>query len=519
MLRAGSVLSRTEPAPTSVTDMPLISPWRADFPAIAALQRQGQTYLDSAGSAGQIVFTHGATSAFNLLAYGLEHLFEAGDEIVVSALEHHANLLPWQQLALRRGLKLVVLPLTDSGVIDIDVAAGLITSRTRLLAVSQLSNVLGTWQPIEPLVALARANGALSVIDGAQGVVHGRHDVQQIGCDFYVFSGHKLYGPDGVGVLFGRNEALAQLKHWQFGGEMVLHTGYQTATFRPAPLGFEAGTPAIGAVIGLGATLDYLNALTPSAVEAFEAHLHEQLRAGLLRRDGVRLLGDPHVALASFTVEGVHNADLAHLLTEQGIARAGTVRGDSRFTGALQRFRRPGAIFHRTGSSAGAFAMTLPSDAQTALETFNASLSWEQRARLLMQWGERLPAMRDEEKTDAHRVDGCESKVWLAGELSDGHWQFRAASDARLIRAGTPAIGAVIGLGATLDYLNALTPSAVEAFEAHLHERLRAGLMRRDGVRLLGDPQVALASFVVEGVHNADLAHLLTEQGIAVRAG
>jgi cysteine sulfinate desulfinase len=356
--------------------MPLISPWRADFPAIDALQRQGQTYLDSAataqkpqalidamvgyyangaanvhraqhqpgamatqafegtrskiakwlnaGSAGQIVFTHGATSAFNLLAYGLEHLFQAGDEIVVSALEHHANLLPWQQLALRRGLKLVVLPLTDAGVIDLDAAASLITSRTRLLAVSQLSNVLGTLQPIEPLVAMAKANGALSVIDGAQGVVHARHDVQQIGCDFYVFSGHKLYGPDGVGVLFGRNEALAQLKHWQFGGEMVLHTGYQTATFRPAPLGFEAGTPAIGAVIGLGATLDYLNALNPSAVEQFEAHLHEQLRAGLMRRDGVRLLGDPHVALASFVVEGVHNADLAHLLTEQGIAvRAG----------------------------------------------------------------------------------------------------------------------------------------------------------------------------------------------------
>lgn len=356
--------------------MPLTSPWRADFPAIDALQRQGQTYLDSAataqkpqalidamvgyyangaanvhraqhqpgamatqafegtrskiakwlnaGLAGQIVFTHGATSAFNLLAYGLEHLFQAGDEIVVSALEHHANLLPWQQLALRRGLKLVVLPLTDAGVIDLDVAASLITSRTRLLAVSQLSNVLGTWQPVKQLVALAKANGALSVIDGAQGVVHARHDVQQIGCDFYVFSGHKLYGPDGVGVLCGRNEALAQLKHWQFGGEMVLHTGYQTATFRPAPLGFEAGTPAIGAVIGLGATLDYLNALNPSAVEQFEAHLHEQLRAGLMRRDGVRLLGDPHVALASFVVEGVHNADLAHLLTEQGIAvRAG----------------------------------------------------------------------------------------------------------------------------------------------------------------------------------------------------
>ena len=356
--------------------MPLISPWRADFPALDALQRQGQTYLDSAataqkpqalidalahyyangaanvhraqhlpgamatqafedtrrkagewlntGSSGQIVFTHGATSAFNLLAYGLEHLFRAGDEVVISALEHHANLLPWQQLAKRRELKLVVLPLTAQGVIDLDAAASLITSRTRLLAVSQLSNVLGTWQPIAQLVALARAQGALTVVDGAQGVVHGRHDVQALGCDFYVFSSHKLYGPDGVGVLFGRHEALAQLQHWQFGGEMVLQTDYHQASFRPAPLGFEAGTPPVAGVIGLGATLDYLNDVNQAAAAEHEARLHELLRAGLMLREGVQLLGEPQVALASFVVEGVHNADLAHLLTEQGIAvRAG----------------------------------------------------------------------------------------------------------------------------------------------------------------------------------------------------
>jgi cysteine sulfinate desulfinase len=356
--------------------MSLISPWRADFPALDALQRQGQTYLDSAataqkpqavidalahyyangaanvhraqhlpgamatqafedtrrkagewlnvGTSGQIVFTHGATSAFNLLAYGLEHLFQAGDEIVVSALEHHANLLPWQQLAKRRNLKLIVLPLTAEGLIDVDAAAGLVTSRTRLLAVSQLSNVLGSWQPVGLLTALAKAHGALTVIDGAQGVVHGRHDVQALGCDFYVFSSHKLYGPDGVGVLFGRHAALAQLRHWQFGGEMVLQTGYHDATFRPAPLGFEAGTPAICGVIGLGATFDYLNDVNQQAAAEHEADLHQQLLAGLMLRQGVQLLGNPQVALASFVVEGVHNADLAHLLTEQGIAvRAG----------------------------------------------------------------------------------------------------------------------------------------------------------------------------------------------------
>jgi len=373
--------------------MMILSPWRADFPAIAALQRQGQTYLDNAattqkpqalldalahyyangaanvhraqhlpgahatqafedsrrkvaqwlntGDCGQIIFTHGATSALNLLAYGLEHLFNPGDEIVISALEHHANLLPWQQLAHRRDLKLVILPLDADGVIDLEAAAGLIGSRTRLLAVSQLSNVIGAWQPLPQLLALAKAHNALTVIDGAQGVVHGRHDVQALGCDFYVFSSHKLYGPDGLGVLFGHNTALQQLRPWQFGGEMVLDANYHDARFRPAPLGFEAGTPPIASVIGLGATLDYLVGLDQDAVSTHEAALHACLLKGLEARNGIRLLARPQVALASFTVEGVHNSDLAHLLTEQGIAvRA----GHHCAMPLLKRFELAGAI-------------------------------------------------------------------------------------------------------------------------------------------------------------------------------
>jgi len=356
--------------------MLITSPWRADFPAIAALQRQDQVYLDSAattqkpqalidalahyysngaanvhraqhlpgahatqafedsrskvgqwlnaGNSGQIVFTHGATSALNLLAYGLEAVFQPGDEIVISALEHHANLLPWQQLAQRRGLRLVVLPISASGLIDLDAARQLIGPRTRLLALSQLSNVLGAWQPLPDLLALARSFNALTVVDGAQGVVHGRHDVQALGCDFYVFSSHKLYGPDGVGVLYGRHAAFSRLRHWQFGGEMVLDADYQQASFRPAPLGFEAGTPPIAGVIGLGASLDYLAGLDQPAVSAHEAALHAHLLQGLQVRKGIRLLGEPQLALASFIVDDVHNADLAHLLTEQGIAvRAG----------------------------------------------------------------------------------------------------------------------------------------------------------------------------------------------------
>ncbi|MGA4320627.1 aminotransferase class V-fold PLP-dependent enzyme [Ectopseudomonas hydrolytica] len=356
--------------------MSLISPWRADFPGILALAGEGQTYLDSAATAqkpqavldallgylaggaanvhraqhlpgeratrafeatrdkaaawlnaasrDEILFTRGSTEALNLLAYGLEHLLQPGDEIVVSALEHHANLLPWQQLAQRRGLQLVVLPLDDTGGIDLSQAAQLIGPRARLLAVSQLSNVLGCWLPLAELLALARAQGAISVVDGAQGAVHGRHDMQALGCDFYVCSAHKLYGPDGVGLLYGRGAALAQLRHWQFGGEMVLDADYQSARFRPAPLGFEAGTPPVSAVIALGAALDWLNGLDQAAVARHEAALHAELLAGLAARDGVRLLGAPQLALASFCVDGVHNADLAHLLSEQGIAvRAG----------------------------------------------------------------------------------------------------------------------------------------------------------------------------------------------------
>jgi len=356
--------------------MPTHSPWRSDFPALAALAAEGQIYLDSAATAQkpqavldallgyyasgaanvhraqhlpgeratgafeasrdsvatwlnaasreEIIFTRGATEALNLLAYGLEEHFHEGDELVISALEHHANLLPWQQLAQRRGLTLVVLPLDAAGHVDLIAAQRLIGPRTRLLAISQLSNVLGTWQPLTELLALAQAQGAMTVVDGAQGVVHGRHDVQQLGCDFYVFSSHKLFGPDGVGVLYGRATSLQRVLPWQFGGEMLLQTDYHVAKFRPAPLGFEAGTPAVSAVIGLGATLTYLASLDATAVAAHEQALHQELLAGLHARAGVRLLGEPQTALASFVVEGVHSADLAHLLTEQGIAvRAG----------------------------------------------------------------------------------------------------------------------------------------------------------------------------------------------------
>lgn len=365
--------------------MALVSPWRSDFPALAALHQAGEIYLDSAAtsqkpqavldallghyaggvanvhrsqhrpgecstrafeavrgkvadwigsdSPERIIFTRNATEGFNLLAHGLEHLFQPGDAIAVSALEHHANLLPWQQLARRRSLELRILPLTDAGDIDLSAAAQLIGPGTRLLAVSQLSNVLGRRQPLAPLLALARRQGAISVVDGAQGIVHERPNMATLDCDFYGFSGHKLYAPEGVGVLYGRQEALRLLRHWQFGGEMVAQADYFDAQFHPAPLGFEAGTPAIGPVLGLGAALDYLAHADWPAMQAYQDELFALLRTGLAERPAVRLLGRPHTALASFLVNDVDCSDLAQLLAEQGIA----VRGGSHCALPLHR--------------------------------------------------------------------------------------------------------------------------------------------------------------------------------------
>ena len=277
----------------------------------------------NAARAENVVFTRGTTESINLLAYSLEHLLQGGDEIAISAAEHHANLLPWQQLAHRVNAKLVVLPLTLAGDIDQEAALTLMNPRTKVLAVSALSNVLGRAQNLAPLLAHAQSLGALTVVDGAQASVHQRPDVQALNCDFYLCSAHKLYGPEGVGLLYGKNQALSLLKHWHFGGEMVESARFTESTFRAAPLGFEAGTPAIAAVIAFAASLNYLLALNASEVSAYEQALFKTLVQGLKARN-VEFLGEPTSALACFSVKGVHHTDLAQLLAEQNICvRAG----------------------------------------------------------------------------------------------------------------------------------------------------------------------------------------------------
>jgi len=275
-------------------------------------------------TSNEIFFTSGTTAGLNQLAYGLEQYVGAGDEIVVTRLEHHANLIPWQQLCARRGAKLRFIELTDSGEIDLDSARVVITARTKIIAMTHVSNTLGVVVPIAELVALARAQApdALTIVDAAQSVAHGLVNVQELGADFVVFSGHKLYGPTGVGVVYGRSAALELLQPALFGGGMISSVSYEKAEWGGVPARFEAGTPPIAEVIGLGAAVRWLSQFDREEVRAYEAELMAYTLVALSKIPQVRVLAPsvPHVGVVSFVVEGAHAYDVGALLDAQGVA-------------------------------------------------------------------------------------------------------------------------------------------------------------------------------------------------------
>jgi cysteine desulfurase/selenocysteine lyase len=271
--------------------------------------------------ADEIVLTSGTTAAINLVAHswGRVHV-GPGDVVIASALEHHSNLVPWQVLCAERGAALKIAPIDDGGRIDLAALAGLLDDRVKLVAVSQLSNVVGTIAPIAELAALAHAAGAVVLVDGAQAVAHLPVDVAALGCDFYALSGHKLFAPTGTGVLWGRRALLAEMPAWQTGGEMVAAVDYDRARLREPPHRFEAGTPNIAGVIGLGAAIRYLGTLDRAAVAAHEARLHRRLRDELAAIPGVRVLGAPEAAVVAFTVAGAHPHDVATIVDRDGVA-------------------------------------------------------------------------------------------------------------------------------------------------------------------------------------------------------
>ncbi|MBA5684472.1 cysteine desulfurase CsdA [Photobacterium damselae subsp. damselae] len=294
-----------------------------------ALFEQARTKVQQflhAQSSKEIIWTRGATEALNLIAqtYGRQNLQE-GDEILVSELEHHANIVPWQMIAEQTGAIVKKIPMHSDCTLDVDAYNQLLSHKTKIVAVAHMSNVTGTRNPIEQMIQLAHQYGAVTVIDGAQGIAHEAVDVQTLDADFYVFSGHKIYAPAGIGVLYGKQALLEAMPPWHGGGKMVEKVSFDGTTYAQLPGKFEAGTPNVAGSLALAAAITWLQSLDREAAEAYVLQLRQKAIDGIKEIEDLRIIGlQPNASLFSFVVDGVHHQDIATLLDQQGIAlRAG----------------------------------------------------------------------------------------------------------------------------------------------------------------------------------------------------
>ena len=283
---------------------------------------KAQRFLN-AGDAREVIFVRGATEAINLVAntFGRTNL-KPGDEVLISTMEHHSNIVPWQLICEQTGAKLKAIPINDRGEIELDQYARLLTSHTKIVSLVHVSNALGTINPIKEMIKLAHEKGAAVMIDGAQAAPHMKIDVRDLDCDFYACSGHKMFGPTGIGVLFGKREKLDSMPPWQGGGEMIKHVTIEKTLFADIPQRFEAGTPNIEGVVGLGAAIDWLNSLNWPAIEKHERDLLEYGGGKLLEVPGLRIIGTAKhkAAVLGFVIENQHPYELGQILDHLGIA-------------------------------------------------------------------------------------------------------------------------------------------------------------------------------------------------------
>ena len=271
----------------------------------------------------EIIFTKGTTESINLVANAWGNVFlEAGDEIIISSLEHHANIVPWQMIAERKGATIRVIPIDADGRLDMEAYKKMLSSKTKMVSVVHASNALGVINPIEQIIQLAHQHGALALVDGAQSAVHLDIDVQSLDCDFFVFSGHKTYGPTGVGILYGKRHILESMQPYQGGGEMIKEVSFEKSTYNELPFKFEAGTPNIADVIALKFGIDFISRIGKTAIRQHEAELLAYASSKLRLVEGLKIRGDVEekVSVVSFTIEGAHPQDLAILLDNQGVA-------------------------------------------------------------------------------------------------------------------------------------------------------------------------------------------------------
>ena len=281
----------------------------------------------NAGSREEVIFTSGTTASVNLVAYSFGEAFvHEGDEVIVTEAEHHSNIVPWQLMCQRKGASLKVLPVDDSGHLRMDLLAGLITDRTRVMAVTHISNVLGIVNPVEEVVRICHERGVPVLVDGAQGAVHCKVDVQKMDCDFYVFSGHKLYAATGTGVLYGKKKWLDQMPPYMGGGEMVGNVSFKETTYAPLPMKFEAGTQNFASAATLKPAIEFINSLNDNELVKYNDGIRDYLLETLMEDERIRLFGVPRgtsdekIPLFSFVVEGVHHEDLALILDKMGVA-------------------------------------------------------------------------------------------------------------------------------------------------------------------------------------------------------
>mgnify|MGYP000075696166 FL=1 len=412
----------------------------------------------------EIIWTKGATESINLVASGLaKSVFKAGDSILISAMEHHANIVPWQQIAQTLNLQLQVMPIDINGVLKLEESLQMITSSTALVAIGHVSNALGNINPIETIIAKAKEVGALTLIDGTQAVSHLTVNVQQLDCDFYVFSGHKMFGPTGIGVLYGKYDLLEQLPPYQLGGEMIKQVSFAHTTFQAPPLKFEAGTPNIVGVLGIGVASEFIQQHRNELL-VLENNLYKQLLDTLSVIPQVRLWGDivNSICVQSFTVQGVSHYDLAVLLDKRNIAvRVGhhcamplmqTLGIDGTIRVSLAAYNNSADI--NSFGQALTECINLLTESATQIKTVATSFdsnqikrsltpiaelikqakSWDQTYRQLMLAGKSLVRLKDQYKTETSAVHGCESQVWIRCFINEGSIVLEGDSPSKIVR-------------------------------------------------------------------------------------
>ncbi len=439
--------------------------------AFEQARRQVQSFLNAHDS-DEIIWVRGTTEAINLVAHSFGARLQPGDEILVSTLEHHANIVPWQLLAQRSGAVIKPIPIDDRGDIDTAGYIALLSARTKMVALTQVSNAIGTTNNLRPLIDLAHQAGAVTFVDGAQAVSHFPVDVQALNTDFYAFSGHKIFAPTGIGALYARGEMLASMPPWQGGGEMIEHVSFESTRFNRPPFRFEAGTPDIGGAIALGAALAFLQTQNRASIQQHEDQLLSNATARLRAIPGVQIVADPirRTGVLPFIVDGWHVQDIGALLDQQKIA----IRtGHHCAMPLMQRLQLPGCArasfaLYNTQAEVDLFADALahilspvrvsvqqslteaetaqqpdslarvedPAHFETLALKLQACRGWEARYSMIMSLGRKHRGLRAEARREEDLLHGCTSRVWLRHvmDMSTGEIRFEADSDANVMR-------------------------------------------------------------------------------------